>query len=336
MESSNLNPKPEISVVIPVYRAEKIIGELMQRLEKVLSGLTDRFEVVLVDDRSPDASWEVMKQLASEYPFVLAVRLSRNFGQRYALTSGFRLACGEWVVNMDCDLQDPPEAIPALYKQALHGSDIVLVRRQHRTDSFIKRTGSALFYRFFAVLSGYQMDSAVGSFRIMRWTVVQAFNSMSESFRLIGGMIHWLGFSTSYLDVPHGERYEGKSGYSLRKSMKLALDGIISFSDRPLYFAIASGIIISTLAAFYGFYLIYHYFFVSQFGVSGWLSMVAITSFLSGMILFTLGILGLYIGRIYDQTKRRPLYVVDEAVVGSGIQHHEPPLTEWRISNSNN
>jgi polyisoprenyl-phosphate glycosyltransferase len=321
-----------ISVVIPVYRAERILPELCQRLVESLSTLRRSYEIILVDDRSPDNGWKVMQEMAQIYPDITVVRLSRNFGQHYAITAGLDLAGGAWTVIMDCDLQDQPEEIPRLLEMAESGYDIVLARRKLRIDSAAKRLSSQVFYGLFNFLSGYRMDPSVGSFRIMRRPVVEAYRNMREAARLFGGMIEWLGFETTYLDVRHVGRFEGRTSYTFQKLMRLAADGIISFSNRPLYLSIAVGILMSFLAAAVAVGLIARYFLHPGNGVPGWPSLFTLTTFIGGLILMNLGILGIYVGRIYDQTKGRPLYVVDQIVVGMKSRGLIPTLSTTSYS----
>lgn len=307
-----MNASPFMSVVIPVYRAEQILPVLCERLTNTLTSLHRPFEVILVDDRSPDRSWEVMREMARIYPGIVTIRLSRNFGQHYAITAGLDVARGQWTVIMDCDLQDQPEEIPRLLETAERGYDIVLARRTQRGDPPRRGVLSRLFYSAFNVLSGYRLDPAVGSFRILRRNVVEAYCSMKETSRLFGGMIEWLGFETAAVDVKHSSRYEGKSSYNIRSMMQLALDGIIAFSNRPLYLSIGAGIVMSLLSCGFGSTLIIRFLMNPRFAIPGWLSIVTLTTFIGGLILCNLGILGIYVGRIYDQTKGRPLYVVDQ------------------------
>lgn len=315
-----------ISVAIPVYKAEATLLPLCQRLRAVLSGLGP-YEIILVDDRSPDRSWEIATEMARDIPQVVAVRLSRNFGQHYAITAAMDLARGQWVVLMDCDLQDLPEEIPRLLEKALEGNDVVLARRVQRRDSLPKRLLSRVFYRVFNLLSGYRMNPSVGSFRIMRKTVVEAYRSMHETARLFGGMIEWLGFETAFVDVKHAPRQEGSSTYTLRSLLRLSLDGMISFSNRPLYISIALGVMFSVLSGGYGLFLIIRFLINPYIAVPGWLSTITGTSFIGGIMLLNLGILGIYIGRIYDQTKGRPIYVIDK-VVASGRADKQPDSGE--------
>lgn len=312
------NP-PSISVVIPVYRAERIVPVLCKRLVATLSQLGRSYEIILIDDRSPDASWEIMCQMAKDYPSIVAVRLSRNFGQHYAITAGLELATGDWTIIMDCDLQDQPEEIPHLLQAGEQGYDVVLARRKMRRGISGKRLFSRLFYWTLNLLSDYHIDPAVGSFRIMRRPVVQAYCGMRETARLFGGMVEWLGFETTSVEVEHAARFEGRSSYDLWSLTRLALDGICSFSNRPLYFSIGAGVLMSCLAGAFGASLIIRYLVHPHIGVPGWLSLITLTTFMGGLILLNLGVLGLYVGRIYDQTKGRPLYVVDR-IVTYGVQ----------------
>jgi dolichol-phosphate mannosyltransferase len=268
---------------------------------------------VLIDDRSPDRCWEVLQEIARTHPNVVAVRLSRNFGQHYAITAGLDVAEGEWTVIMDCDLQDRPEEIGRLLAKAQEGYDIVLARR-HTGDDYRRNWSSRLFYSLFNLLSGYRMDPSVGTFRIMGRPVVDAYRRMRETGRLFGGMVEWLGFETGFVDVTHAERAEGRSSYNLRSLGKLALDGIFAFSNRPLYFSIGIGVAVSLAAACFAASLVVHYFVDPHFALPGWASEITVTAFIGGLILMNLGIVGIYVGRIHDQTKARPLYVVDRMI----------------------
>lgn len=263
--------------------------------------------------------------MACRYPAIQAIRLSRNFGQHYAITAGLDAATGEWTVVMDCDLQDQPEEIPKLLQIGMKGNDVVLARRKDRADSRRKRMLSRIFYWLFNLLSGYRLDASVGSFRIMRRPVVDAYRRMHEAGRLFGGMVEWLGFQTAYTDVEHAPRYEGDSAYNVRALTKLALDGIFAFSNRPLYFSIGIGFLMSFLAGGWGLSWVVRYLLNVRVGVPGWLSLIIVTTFIGGLILLNLGVLGIYIGRIYDQTKGRPLYVVDQVVAHADAKAQQRP-----------
>jgi len=305
-----------ISVVVPVYQAEQTLPALVERLTRALAALTPSYEIILVDDRSEDGSWRVILDLLPAHPAIVAVRLSRNFGQHYAITAGLDLARGRWTVLMDCDLQDQPEHIGLLLARAQEGFDVVHARRLARQDTLGKRVMSAAFYRIFTLLSGYRLDHTVGAFRIMDRKVVDAYRQMREAHRLFGGMIEWLGFSTAFVDVQHAARQGGRTSYRFRSAMQVALDGVISFSNRPLYLSVFIGALMAVLSGAWVLVILV-YFALHRTGVQGWPSLMAATTFIGGLILFNLGVIGLYLGRIYDQVKQRPLYVIDR-VVASG------------------
>ena len=311
--------RPVLSVVSPVYMAEHILPTLCERLDAVLARITPDYEIILVCDGSPDHSWEVMEQLVHRHPRLTVVRLSRNFGQHYAMTAGLDLARGDWTVVMDCDLQDPPEDIPRLLEKAREGYDIVIARRLNRQHKWWKRVTSKLFFKVFHVLSGLPLDASVGSFRIMHRSVVDGFCSMREAYRMFAGLIEWLGFRTAYVDVQHAPRFEGDSSYSFKGLLRMAMDGMISFSNRPLYISVAAGLLLSLCAGAYGVYLLASYFIAGAYGVSGWLSTITVTAFLGGLVLLNQGILGLYLGRLYNQAKARPLYVIAKVAVGADL-----------------
>lgn len=312
------NPELLVSVVVPVYQGERTLRPLIERLTRALLPLTPAYEIILVDDRSPDNSWGVILEMLPQHPQIVAIRLSRNFGQHYAISAGLDLSRGRWTVLMDCDLQDQPEHIGLLLERAQQGFDIVLARRVARQDPLGKRLLSAAYHRVFRMLSGYKLDRSVGAFRIMDRKVVDAFCRMREAHRLVGGMIEWLGFSTAFVDVQHGARLEGRSSYRLRNALQVALDGMISFSNRPLYFSVFLGAIMATFAGAWVIFILV-YFAFSTTRAQGWPSLMAVTTFVGGLILFNLGVIGLYLGRVYDQVKQRPNYVVDRIVVGADI-----------------
>jgi dolichol-phosphate mannosyltransferase len=312
--------RPLISVVSPVYKAELILPVLCERLTSVLTQMTERFEIILVCDGSPDNSWSVMQELVKTYPHLKIVNLSRNFGQHYAITAGMDLARGDWTVVMDCDLQDRPEDIPRLYAKLHEGYDMVVARRINRQHKWWKRATSRMYFKVFSMLSGFELDGSVGSFRIMSRGVVDAFCSMRETYRMFAGMIEWVGFRTGFIDVQHSARYEGESSYDLARLLRMAMDGMISFSNRPLYISITLGIGLSLLSTLYGLYLVARYLInPDAFGVPGWLTTVTITVFIGGLVLLNQGILGIYLGRLYNQAKKRPLYIVDKVVIGAAF-----------------
>ena len=301
-----------LSVVIPVYKAEKCLEELYRRLKVSIETITPNFEIVLVEDCGGDNSWQLIEQLAECDSRVRGIQLSRNFGQHYGITAGLDICQGDWVVVMDCDLQDRPEEIPHLYAKAQEGYDVVLARRGTRSDPLLKRITSWLFYKMFSYLADIDYDGDAGNFRIMSRKVVLNFNRMREQLRFFGGLMQWMGFPTASIEVRHDERFEGKSTYTFSKLLKLATETIIAYSDKPLRLSIRFGFIISVLAFSYGGYIVYRAL-VHDAPVSGWSSLIVSIYFLGGFIISILGIIGVYLGKTFDESKRRPLYIVSQS-----------------------
>ncbi len=298
-----------LSVVIPVYQADNCLDELYLRLKNVLESITPEFEIILVEDCGGDDSWQVIERLAASDPRVRGIQFSRNFGQHYGITAGLDHCDGDWVVVMDCDLQDRPEEISRLYAKAQEGYDVVLARRGQRNDPTLKRLKSWLFYKVFNYLSDMNYDGQTGNFRIVSRKVVNAYRTMRERLRFFGGLVAWLGFPTASIDVQHDERFAGQTSYTFRKLWKLATETIIAYSDKPLRLSIRFGFVISAMAFTYGGYIIYRAL-VHDAPIMGWSSMIVSLYFLGGIVISILGILGIYLGKAFDETKGRPLYIV--------------------------
>lgn len=304
---------PHISVVIPVYKAEGCLQELYRRLKGSLETISSDFEIVLVEDCGGDRSWPVILDLARHDPRVKGIQFSRNFGQHYGITAGLDNCNGDWVVVMDCDLQDRPEEIPRLYAKAQEGYDVVLARRGQRNDPVLKRFTSWLFYKIFSYLADMDYDGETGIFRIVSRKVVDSFRSMRERLRFFGGLVAWMGYPTASIDVQHDERFAGESTYTWRKLWKLASETIIAYSDKPLRLSVRFGFTISTLALFYGGYILFRTL-VHGTTITGWSSLIVSLYFLGGIIISTLGIIGVYLGKTFDEARRRPLYLAREFV----------------------
>lgn len=298
-----------ISVVIPVYKAEGSLEELYLRLRASLETITKDFEIILVEDCGGDRSWDIITSLAGADERVKGIQFSRNFGQHYGITAGLDHCDGDWVVVMDCDLQDLPEEIPHLHAKALEGYDIVLARRGRRKDPLLKRFSSWIFYKIFSYLSDLSYDGQVGNFRIMSRQVVVNFRRMREQLRFLGGLITWMGFPMTSIDVRHAESFSGKSTYTLRKLWKLASDTVIAYSDKPLRLSVKFGFMLSLLSLVYGSWIVYRAY-VYGIPVLGWGSLMVSLYFLGGVIIAILGIIGIYLGKTFDETKKRPLYIV--------------------------
>jgi dolichol-phosphate mannosyltransferase len=298
-----------ISVVIPVYEAEACLDELYRRLQASLEPIDPDFEVFLVEDGGKDNSWEIIQAISRKDPRVKGVRFSRNFGQHYGITAGLDYCDGDWVVVMDCDLQDRPEEIPRLYEKATQGYDIVVARRGARKDPFFKHMTSALFYRIFSYLSEMEYDGQVGNFRIMSRRVVENYRSMREQLRFFGALINRLGFPTASIEVRHDKRFAGETTYDLRKLIKLASEAIIAYSDKPLRLAVKVGFVVSLLSFLCGLFVAVKALFFGS-PISGWASLIISIYFMGGIITALLGIIGIYLGKTFDEVRKRPLYIV--------------------------
>jgi len=308
-----MNNTPHISIVSPVYRGEKMVAELVRRNVESVSTITDDYEIILVNDASPDNSWdEIVKQCAAN-PKVKGINLSRNFGQHYAITAGLHYAKGDWVVVMDCDLQDRPEEIPNLYKKAQEGWNIVYARRMNKKFGFFKKLSSTVFHLLYNWISGMKTDDSIGNYGIYSHKVIDEYNKMGETSRSFGTLLLYLGFPFSTIDVEHSERMDGKSSYTLRKLLKLAFDVMISNTNKPLKITVGLGFAMAGISFILAMYNV----------VARWLGMIMVEGytttifsiwFVGGILLTMMGIMGLYIGKVFDQVKCRPLYVVSELI----------------------
>lgn len=306
--------RPLISVVTPVYLAEACLEELCRRLVAALSAISPDFEIIMVEDAGPDRSWEVAERIAVAEPRCKGIRLARNFGQHYAITAGLEHASGDWIVVMDCDLQDQPEEIGKLLHAAqTNAYDVVFGRRLRRRDSFCKRLSSKAFYAVYNFFTESRFDNTVANFSISRRPVIQEFLRLREHNRSFPLFIRWLGFAVGYVEVAHAGRFAGKTSYTLRKLLQLSTESIISQSNKPLHLSIALGLVLALGAFLVALYFVAKYF-VRGIPVTGWTSMMVSLWFLGGVILANFGILGLYLGRVFNEVKNRPLYVVRQKI----------------------
>ena len=302
-----------ISVVIPVYKAEQCLQELYHRLRNSLEEISANFEIVLVEDCGGDQSWPLIERLAAADPRVRGIQFSRNFGQHYGITAGLDRCRGDWVVVMDCDLQDRPEEIPRLYAKAVtEGFDIVLALRGKRQDPLVKRITSRVFYRVLSYLADMEYDGESGNFRIMSRKVVDSFCMMREQLRFFGGQVQWMGFPVASIEVEHAERFAGKSTYTFSKLWKLATDTVIAYSDKPLRLAVGVGFFMALASFLYGAYIVVRAL-VDEIDIPGWSSLIVSLYFIGGVIISILGVIGIYLGKTFDETKKRPLYIVRRA-----------------------
>jgi len=302
-----------ITIVSPVYRAENTLAELIDRIKSNLSGITDSYEIILVDDYSPDDSWLEIERLAVLHPEIKALKLSRNFGQHYAITAGLDAAKGEWVIVMDCDLQDRPEEIPALFAKAQEGFDVVLARRENRQDGFFKRLSSKVFYRTLAWLTGSKQDESIANFGIYHQKVIQEIVQMRESIRYFPTMVKWVGFRQTSIPVIHAENTDRETAYDFKKLFNLALDIMLAYSDKPIRLTIKLGLIVALIGFLFAFYTLVRYFH-GDIIVVGYASLIISIWMLTGFLLITLGVVGLYVGKTFEGVKKRPIYIVEKRV----------------------
>lgn len=303
---------PYISVVSPVYGCKTSLYELYLRLKQTLETINPDFEIIMVNDASPDGAWETIVELAKKDKRVKGIDLSRNFGQHYAITAGLDHCKGERVVVMDCDLQDQPEEIIKLYNKASEGYDVVFGQRIVRNDKFYKKLFSKFFYKLFDYFTDNKSDPTIANFGIYSSKVIDYYQKMREHNRAFPLFIKWLGFRTAFLEIDHGGRINGESSYNFTKLINLAIDAILAQSNKPLRLSVKFGFILSFFSFLYGAYLIIRYLFTNV--PMGWTSIMAAIFFIGGLLFANLGLLGLYIGKIFDEVKNRPLYVIKDLI----------------------
>ena len=305
---------PHISAVSPVYGAASLLPELAERIGATLSAITENYEIILVEDNSPDESWQIITRLAAADERIKGVRLSRNFGQQNAINAGLDQAKGEWVVTLDCDLQDAPENITSLYNKAQQGYDIVFAGRKNRQDSWGKMFASRIFYKILGYLSETELDHSIANFVLYNRKAIDAMRSLGDYYRYYPMINRWIGFQTTVIEVDHNKRKDEKrSSYSFRKRMILAMMTIMAFSDKPLRIVMKFGIGIVMLSMLLAIVLVVRYLFMG-ITVSGWLSIFISIWLLSGIIIMILGIIGMYLGKVFETVKRRPSYIISEKI----------------------
>lgn len=315
----------DLSVVVPVYGCESCLRALHRRVVDTLEPLVGDFELLLVDDRGPDGSWDVARELAETDVRVRAFRLTRNFGQHLAITAGLAQARGRRVVVMDCDLQDPPEEIPRLLAKAEEGYDIVFTRRQERQHHPVRRATANLYFRLLNRVAGSQIDRTYGSFVLMSRSVVDAFLRFKDADRHFLLILYWLGFDHTAIEYAHAQRFAGRSSYSPRALVVHALGGLFFQTTVLLRWIVYLGFALATLGIVLALVLVGFFFFSTP--PPGWTSLAGLTLVLSGFIIMSTGVTGLYVGKVFDQVRERPLFLLDEVVDRSA---DEPAMGEAR------
>lgn len=307
--SSNPLSSPAISVVIPVYGCIGCLEQLCQQLEESLQSLTDRFEIILVDDRSPDNAWSQIPALQAAHPSVKGIRLSRNFGQHITITAGLAAARGDYAVVMDCDLQDPPSLIPALYAKLQEGYDMALAKRVERNHSSFRLFAAKAYFKLMSKLTDEEVDGSYGSFSMLSRKVIDGFLRFEEKERHYLFILRWLGFRIGSVDYVHQERHSGQSSYTLGRLLRHAMDGLLFQASVLLRWIVGLGFVFALSGMATAAYLAWRGIF--HVALPGWTSLAVLILVSTGAILVSLGIIGLYVGKVFDQAKQRPLYVVD-------------------------
>jgi dolichol-phosphate mannosyltransferase len=316
---------PRYSFVLPIYNEAATLPELYERISAVAATFDGPSEFIFVDDGSSDESYALLCAYKTSDPRVRSVRFSRNFGHQVAISAGMDHADGEAVIIMDGDLQDPPEFVPRMLEEWRHGYDVVYAVRERRDgDPWIKRVLASGFYRLLRRWSDVEIPVDVGDFRVVDRRVVEVFRSLPERSRYVRAMFSWVGFRQIGVPFAREERFAGMPKYSFRMSLKLALDGVISFSTAPLRFMLTSGFVIAGLSFLVGTFA-FGARVANYYALPGWASLLLAVSFLGGFQLVVIGVLGLYIERIYTEVKSRPLYVVDGPTDAGAISEVSGP-----------
>jgi glycosyltransferase involved in cell wall biosynthesis len=309
--------RPELSIVLPIFNEEAVLDELHRRLSDFLASLGASWEVIFVDDGSADSSFAKLKDLAGDEPRYRVVSLSRNFGHQLAITAGFDYALGDAVVVMDADLQDPPAVVVDMLTRFREGYDIVhAVRRTREHESFLKRGTAFVFYRVFKAMVGIDIPVDAGDFRLVSRRVVLTLRALRETNRFVRGMVAWVGFRQTTVTYDRKGRFAGKTHYPLRRMLKFAFDGITAFSTIPLRAATWLGVLAGTMGIGVAGWALYGRLYGRY--VPGWATIMITVSLGASAQLVMTGILGEYVGRIYEEVKRRPLYVVADEVNVTG------------------
>ncbi len=306
-----MKDETKISVVSPVYRGEKMVSELVRRNVEALTTITDDYEIILVNDASPDNSWAAIEAECRKNPRVKGLNLSRNFGQHYAITAGLRYVSGDWVIVMDCDLQDRPEDIPVLYAKAQNGYDIVFARRVVKHVGWWKRFSSVAFHRVFDWLSGTKTDPAIANFGIYCRKAIEEFNKIPQYARSFVPILELVGFKRGYIDVEQDASARGESSYTLVKLLIHSFRVIITSTNKPLRMAVGLGFSMAALSFILALYNVIAKL-VGIIMIDGYTTTVFSIWFVGGLLLSVIGVLGLYIGAIFDQVKGLPLFVVKD------------------------
>jgi glycosyltransferase involved in cell wall biosynthesis len=306
--------KKKLSVVIPCFNEEGNIFELHKRVTQTSKkSFSSAYEIIFINDGSIDSTWNIIKQLAKEDKHVVGINLSRNHGHQIALSAGLSFVSGDVILIMDADLQDPPELLPNMLKIYNQGCDVVFgVRRKREGETLFKKVSAYLFYRFINSFSDSMIPKDTGDFRLVSRRVVDLLIAMPEQYRFIRGMVAWTGFKQLPVYYDRGKRFAGETHYPFRKMVQFALDAVTGFSIKPLRIASYLGFLMFFISIFFFLYIILNY--INGTPVKGWSSIICSLLFLNGVQLLMIGLIGEYIGRVYVQSKNRPLFVISEVI----------------------
>jgi dolichol-phosphate mannosyltransferase len=307
--------KKRISIVVPVCNEEANIPVIITALKTVFQSLAYPYTLIFIDDGSTDGTLEEIKREAAVNPQLFFIALARNFGHQNALKAGLDMADGDCVIMMDGDMQHPPDLIPEMLAQWEAGHDIVYtIRKDHKEMPLMKRKTSNMFYNLINNLSDIELEPGTADFRLMDKKVVEVFRTFKETDLFMRGLVKWMGFRQIGIEYDPAQRTQGRSKYTVKKMIRFALQGITSFSTRPLYIAVYLGFIFSLLSLLYIPYIVYSFYFGHV--ISGWTSVIATIAFFGGLQLMILGIIGMYLGKLFMQSKQRPHYIVKESNMG--------------------
>jgi glycosyltransferase involved in cell wall biosynthesis len=302
---------PDISIVVPVYGSDSTLVPLYERVAAAASRIPASFELIFVDDCGPGRPWELINELAQRDPRVIGLKLSKNFGQHRAIMAGVDISRGNWLVIMDCDLQDRPEEIPRLWMKAQEGHDVVVGRRVERQDEFFKRLFSRVLHRIFKYMTDQESDATQANFGIYVRKVVDVVKTLPEQPRVFPLLVRWAGFEITTIDIAHGRRAEGKSSYTLSRKLSLAMNIIVSYSNKPLKMCVQFRFFMVFAAVCFGLGVFISYY-LSDYTSVGWTSLTVLLFFLLGILFSGMSILGVYIGRAINQVEGKPLYIVKD------------------------
>ncbi|PKM94092.1 MAG: glycosyltransferase [Firmicutes bacterium HGW-Firmicutes-1] len=306
--------KTQYSIIVPLFNEELVIGESYRRIKEVMDQTNESYEIVFINDGSRDQTENIAKEICQKDKNIKLISFSRNFGHQPAITAGMNEACGNAIIIIDADLQDPPAIMHNMIEKWKEGYDVVYGKRSKRAgETIFKRISAKIYYRLLSSITDVQIPVDVGDFRLIDRSVCDALNRLPEKNRYVRGLVSWVGFKQTFVEFEREERLLGETKYPLRKMIKLALDGITSFSNKPLKLASTLGYAVSALGFIYLIVILFQRIFTDT-TITGWTSIIALLLILNGVTLIMLGVLGEYIGRIYDEMKARPVYIIKEKI----------------------